>query len=414
MRRNLLILLLAAGIGVLDTIILKSFEWAVNHGTNYIWNDLFQSDTYRWRVLPLAVLLGAALSWLFAVTRQKRVVQPKLNSLEADAPTQAPTLASIGIICLIGLASLLAGASLGPEASLVALASGAGLWIAFRTGFGKAAGLLDLASVGGLLVGFVGSYIIVLLPLLILRQKQQLRFSSALPVLLTGATAFGTLWLIDPSTAGYGNIPASPHFTVVDFLLAIVLGVAAAILGWLLKQLILAMSRAARKLELRWHWAVTGALFGLPIGLLYWAGGPTIQFSGSEGSKLLLQHQPAYGMGMLALILLTKLLATSWSLASGYRGGLVFPSVFIGVAVTLLVEGAFGHAGSGVLLGSIAGVFSAMLNPAVALIFMASIIPFKLIGVAISGIIGALVGGRLVKQLAGTLATVRSRSRRPA
>lgn len=400
MRKKLLILVLAVFIGVLDALILKAFEFIVNDGSNYIWNDLFHTDVNRWGVVPLAISFSLILSILFRWTRQKRLVPPKLNSTEADETTEKPTLKSLGVITVIGLASLLAGASLGPEASLVAIASGLGLWMAYRNNLGPTAKLLELASISGLLVAFFGSMIIALMPLLFLWQKKQLKVATALPALLAAASAYGTLWLIDPEAVGYGTIPAAPHFKVIDFGLALIVGFAAALLGWALKYFILKTAKLAKTMNDRLTWVVSAAIFGLVIGLLYWAGGQSIQFSGSEGSRLLLDHAPAYGLGTLLVILVTKLLATGWSLATGYRGGLVFPSVFIGLSIALIAENISGDSSVGILLGAVAGVFSAMLGPVVGLIFISSIIPIKLVGIAIAGIAGAFVGNKLMSRLA--------------
>src|SRR6185437_1996241 len=120
----------------------------VNHGTQYIWDDLFHSNVERWRVIPLAVIFGLALSGLFVLLKQQRLVPPKINSVEAEASVERPTLKGLGIITVIGIASLLAGASLGPEASLVALTGGIGMWFAYKSGNDKTAKLLELASVG--------------------------------------------------------------------------------------------------------------------------------------------------------------------------------------------------------------------------------------------------------------------------
>jgi H+/Cl- antiporter ClcA len=397
-RKKALVLLLAVALGAADALIFKGFEAAVNHGTHYIWDTLFNSGVVRWRVVPLAVVLGLAFSALFVLLKQPRMVPPKINSTEAEDSDERPTLMGLGVILAIGLMSLLAGASLGPEAALVALTGGGGLWLAYRTKLGDAAKLFELASVGALLVAFFGSYILVALPLLMLLKNKRLDVTNAAVVLVTGASAFGMLWLLDHHTVGYGTIPAATHFTPIDYFLAALLGAVTAVLGWLLKQFILRLYDQLRLLEGRFSWFVTGPSFGFVVGLLYLAGGQSVQFSGSTGSHLLLSHQPPYALWMLFVILIAKLLVTGWSLGSGYRGGLVFPSVFIGVTVAAIAENIAGLTGPGVMIGSTAGVFSAMLGPAPALIAILALVPLKLSGVAVVAIVFAAIVNKAISR----------------
>lgn len=395
-KSKTVVLLVVLVIGAIDAVVFKGFEYIVNNGTNWLWNDTVHSDTSRWRVLPLALVLGLVFSGLLVLLKQTRLVPPKVNSVEEEGSVERPTIAGLGIVLVVGLASLLAGASLGPEASLVALCGGIGLWFAYAAKADKTAKLFELASVGALLVAFFGSIVPILLPLLLLAKNKKLSVASALPVILACASAFGTLWLMDHNTAGYGTIPISNHYGVVDFPLAAILGLATAFLGWLLKQYILKTYDFVKRIDKTNPWALTGAVFGLIIGLLYLIGGQSVEFSGSQGSHMLTHHSPAYGLGMLVVILLAKLLVTGWSLGTGYRGGLVFPSVFSGVAIALIAENISGVVNPGVMIGSIAGVFSAMLGPIPALIFIIALLPVKLIGVAIVGIIFAAIGNKVI------------------
>jgi H+/Cl- antiporter ClcA len=386
-------------IGIINTLVFKAFEFLVNDGTNYVWNTVFNSDEHRWVVIPLASALSIGLSAVYQWTTRKRVSDsPKLDSLEID-PKAKPSLEGIGIIAIIGVVSLVAGASLGPEASLVMMSTGIGGWMAYKSRLNQFSELLILASAGALLVVFCGSVIPILMPLLILWQKKRLGFNSALVVTIAGLSAFGVLWLIDRNTPGYGSIPAVPGSFLIDALIAAGTGVCAAALGWALKKLIFWLAAHAKRIQQSMHWVVSACVFGLVLGILYWLGGQTIQFSGSVGSKLLIDHTPAYGLWALFVIVLTKLAATAWSLATGYQGGLVFPSILMGVAIGMIAENVLGVTSPGVIIGSIGGIFGAMTNPAIALIFMISILPIKLAGAAIAGILGAILGNKIIARL---------------
>ena len=59
-----------SSIGAANAIVLKSFEGAVNDGTHDIWDSVFHTDTHRWVVVPLAIVLSVALSGVFILMRQ--------------------------------------------------------------------------------------------------------------------------------------------------------------------------------------------------------------------------------------------------------------------------------------------------------------------------------------------------------
>lgn len=405
--KKLKLIIAAVVIGALDALAFKGFEYVVNHGTNYIWNELFNSDQTRWVVIPLAVGLSLLFSLLVKLVRQKRMVAPELNPLD-NQPAGRVTLKQIAIVTVVGAASLLAGASLGPEASLVAITAGLGIWMAYSVKLPNAASLLMLASIGGLLVAFFGSIIPALIPLVLLYRKQRLTFLTGLVCLLSAASAYGVLKLMDHNVTGYGNLPINANFKAVDFAIALGLGLVVSLLGWSLKALVKNYAELAQKLYSSSHAGVAALIFGLVLGILYYIGGETIQFSGSVGTTQLIQHAGQYTVGALIVIVVAKLLATAWSLAVGYRGGLVFPSVYLGVAVALVAASLFNYASPGVAVGSVAGVFGALVGPAVGLIFIAAMVPLKLGGVVIAGIIGSLVGNKIMAKL-GTMKPVHDR-----
>jgi H+/Cl- antiporter ClcA len=105
---------------------------------------------------------------------------------------------------------------------------------------------------------------------------------------------------------------------------------------------------------------------------------------------------------------LAKLLATAWSLAAGYRGGLVFPSIYSGVVIFLIVHALFGTSSNGILLGSVAGILGAMTGAVAGGIFVIAVIPYTLLPLAIVGIIGAAAGNRLIGKLSAAWKTSRS------
>ena len=390
----LLTIAVSVAIGVAMGMVFLLFEWFVNHGDTFIWDDVFATDTHRWLVVPLAIVLSVAFSFLVRFLGQKRIVPIHVSLLDEDQskPIEPTSLATVGVILAIGAASLLAGASLGPEAALVATAMALGAWVSFRFGLSQAAQVIVLASLTALLVAFFGSLVPLLIPPLIMYQRtKSVPLPALVPPVLAGLAAYGTILLVRGQVDGYGSVPAGSVTGVGTYLVAIGIGICAVGVGWLLRQAIYFLSEVAKGLDARLSWPAAAALFGLILGVLYLIGGETTQFSGSEGTKLLLSDT-GYGTAALAGIVVVKLVVTAWSLSAGYRGGLVFPSVFMGVALALFLADLFGGtAGPGLVVGGVAGILVEMTSPVLGLIMLLSLLPTELLPLGVAGAFGAVL-----------------------
>jgi H+/Cl- antiporter ClcA len=390
---------LALAVGVVDGLLFLVFEWVVKHGTDWLFNDVVESDDVRWRVVPLALALSVALSALLRWLGQPRMTPPHVDPLgaaeEPDAPP--PGAGAVGTILAVGAAGLLAGASLGPEAPLLAAATGLGAWAAARADVSAGSGTLVLASAGALLVAFFGSLIALAIPLLILRQRAgRLAIGPVVAIVLAGLSAWLTVWLLQGNHHGYGTIP-SEGVEAHDYAIAVLLGLVAVGIGTLLRWFVTRLNVVTEQIRDGTPWWLAATIFGVVLGALYLVGGQTVQFSGSEGSAMLLSGDVHYGTWALAGIALVKLAATSWSVAAGYRGGLVFPAVFAGVAVSLLTADALpGLAGPGVLLGCIAGLLVEMTAPMLGVVMLLALVPHELLPLALAGAAGAIVARMLL------------------
>ena len=391
---------LAIAVGVANGLVFLGFEWIVNHGDEWLWNDAGDSDAVRWHVIPLAIGFSIVFSLVLRAVGQPRWTQPHVDPLASshdDEPAAAPAFSGLVIILLIGATSLLAGASLGPEAPLFATAAGLGAWLTARRRLGPFGAAVTLASVGALLAAFFGSLIALAIPLLILRKRTgKLPLPAVAMIVLAGLAAYGTLWLVEGDADGYGGIP-SISVRPRDYIAAVVLGATAVGLGMLLRWFIKRLATVTQRIDGAMPWWLAATVFGGVLGGLYLLGGPTVEFSGSAGSSMLLGGDVHYATWALAGLALVKLLATSWSLAAGYRGGLVFPSVFAGVALSLFFAAALpDFAGPGVLLGSIAGLLVEMTAPALGAVMLLALLPLKLLPLGLAGAAAAVFTRRFV------------------
>jgi hypothetical protein len=108
-RAVLLLGSIALAVGVVDGLVFLGFEWVVKHGTNWLWNDVVDSDDVRWRVVPLALALSIALSALMRALGQPRWTPPHMAPLgpaegSADEPPPPSALSALAAVLLVGAA----------------------------------------------------------------------------------------------------------------------------------------------------------------------------------------------------------------------------------------------------------------------------------------------------------------------
>lgn len=386
-------------IGILNAVILVIFEFITTQGTEYLWNDFFNTDANRFSAIPVAILLSIIFSATIILFKQKRIGNPETDLL-SDESIKPTSINDLIAIFVIGAISLLAGASLGPEASLVGIATGIGILFAEKIKNMEGAKLLALSSVGALLVAFLGSLFPVLIPILLIYKKEKKIVPAHLiPPIIAGIASYITLNLIKGNGAGY-EIPLGNTYTPPDLISAIFLGFLGAFVAAFIKLLINKFEILNESISSKTHWIVSAAIFGGVLGTIYLLGGQTIEFSGREGTNLLLQTQSSYSAIALITIAVAKLLVTSWSLPSGYRGGLIFPSIFMAVALSLALETFHPVLGGpGVIVGGVSGILTAMASPVLGFILILSIIPFNFVGIAAAGLIGALIGTKLIYKI---------------
>ena len=85
------------------------------------------------------------------------------------------------------------------------------------------------------------------------------------------------------------------------------------------------------------HVVLRGLIGGLGMGIIG-ALLPLTLFSGEEQTTELISHAAEIGVAMLILLGLFKLFATSLVLATGWKGGYIFPIMFASVALGMAVN----------------------------------------------------------------------------
>lgn len=250
-------------------------------------------------------------------------------------------------VILAALATLSLGAVLGPEAPLIALGGGLGALavqtlrkdapptavaiIATAGSFAAISTLLGSPLLGAFLLleaaGLAGTMLAVaLLPGLLAAGIGSLVFVG-----LDSLTGLGTFSLAIP------DLPAFSTPTLAMFGWAIAFGLVAPLLAWATYTVARSLRPAVHAHRVPVTVLLGLVIAGLAIGFSQLTGKGTDQvlFSGQSALPSLITDAETWSVGALVLLVACKTLAYALSL-SAFRGGPVFPSMFIGAALGLL------------------------------------------------------------------------------
>ena len=343
-RSYLALLVLAAIIGIPVSAAAYFFLALVSWLQHWIFTGLpsdlgFGSEPTWWPILPL-VLAGVLVSLTIACLPGNGGKSPAggFHAGEgAPAPIELPG------VTLAALATLSLGVVLGPEAPLIALGGGLGVCavrLVKRDAPTRTATVVAAAGSFAAISTLLGS---PLLGAFLLMEASGLGGAMLELVLVPGLLAAGVgslIFLGLDAWTGLGTfslaIPHLPHVgrpTASEFGWAVAIGLMAALVSSGIRWLGLFLrSRVEPRLLLATP--VAGlAVAGLAITFAVATGKASSQvlFSGQSALGPLITHSASYTVGALLLLLVCKGLAYGVSL-SGFRGGPVFPSLFLGAA----------------------------------------------------------------------------------
>lgn len=342
-RSYLALVVMGAIVGVPVAAVAYFFLKAVAEVQHYLFTTLpdelgFDGQPLWWPIPLLMVgglLVAATLRYLPGTGGHKPAEGFKTSG--ATRPIDLP-----GIV-IAAFVTLSVGAVLGPEAPLIAIGSGLGV---------LAISLLkrDAPAQAVAVVGAAGSFAAVstllgspLVGAFLLMEAAGLGGPLLGVVLVPGllAAGIGTLIFVGlDSWTGYGTqalaIPDLPPFgtpTGAEFLWAIVIGVAAAAAGTLVRRSALYLQPIVERRML-----LLTPLLGLAVALAAIVfvqgtdkGSAEVLFSGQAALPSLVENPGAWTVGALVLLVVCKGVAYAVSL-SGFRGGPTFPGMFIGAA----------------------------------------------------------------------------------
>lgn len=359
---------LGALVGIPAALVAVAFLALVHQLEVWLWTDLpdaLGSSSPPWYLVVGLPVVGAAIVLLARRLLPGDGGHRPLGGLNAS-PT--PVAYAPGV-ALAALGTLPFGAVLGPEAPLIALGSVVGLGLTgwARLGEQERAVLATAGSFSAIAALFGGPLVAGML----LVEAGISRGASLIAALLPGLVAaaigytifigFGDWGGIDKAHLTVPDLPDYGTTRVVDLLISVVVGVLAALIMTFVHGTGRAIERrGTQRLGIAGLLLAGGLVTGLiaQLASVLGADSQDVLFSG-QTSIVPLVAEGSFGIVMLLIV--AKSLAYMICLACGFRGGPVFPAIFIGVGLAMLAVVAFDVSTTlAVAIGSAAGMAAAL------------------------------------------------------
>ncbi|WP_243075796.1 ion channel protein [Microbacterium sp. SS28] len=334
-RTLLLMSVPAVLIGVGSAVVLRLLDLVSDELMHFLWDylpGLFgATQSTPWWIFLALTLTGAAVGaivWLVpghggpdSATTELGGTPPKLHAV--------PTILAVSILGLAG------GVSLGPENPTIAVNSALAVAVFGRLSTKVPPALLVMLAVSGTIGALFGTPVAAALVFTgmvgAMAMPGSLWDKLFLPLAAAGAGSV-TMMLIGGQSIGFTLEPIGDYQWSFLWQGVLVAGVSA-LLGVLAAFVFPHIHRLFHALR---NPIIFTTLGGMILGVLGIIGGPITLFKGLQQTGELLENPDAYTPQQLALFTAVKIVALLIAASAGFRGGRIFPAVFIGTAFGLL------------------------------------------------------------------------------
>ena len=348
-RRYLVLVLWGGAIGIPAAFLAYGFLALVHWLEHLLWTDL--PDALGQDQAPWYLVVGLPVAGAAVVCLARLFLPGDGGHTPIQGIKMGPTPWRYGPgIALAALGTLAFGAVLGPEAPLVALGAACGMVVIAVTRAEaraedeqKREAVLSTAGSCSAISALFGGPLVA--GILILEGGLALG-PTMIPLLLPALVSAAVGYLLFIGLGDWGGfepgtlvVPALPEYDgtyVIDLVLAIVVGV----LATLILHVVYRLGSALLPYDSgRRSFVPLLLLGGLAVGVLaqvavlLGADSDEILFSGQSAVPALVAET---SIGVLLVILAAKAIGFGICLGCGFRGGPVFPGIFIGVAVACL------------------------------------------------------------------------------
>jgi H+/Cl- antiporter ClcA len=349
-RQFVVLLVLAAIVGVVAAFASWIFLEAVNEAQDGVWTDLPDAlgfdHTPLWWGLPVLALAGVVVA--FAIARLPgnggHIPAEGLNA----GPTQPIDLPGVTLAAVAGIGL---GAVVGPEAPLIALGGGLGYFAIRRLRADAPVELQTLVAACGTFAAVSFLFGSPLIAAVILIEAAGIAGRRLPLVLIPGLLAAGIGTLVEVGLGSWTGVNTSaislqllqlPDFVrpdIVDFLWTVPLAAAIALGTVVIFRIGRATERIASPRPFTALPLIGLAVAGLAIAFAETTdkGVDQVLFSGQDALGPLTANAGTWSLSALALLLVFKGIAYGLSVGS-FRGGPTFPAMFLGAAAGVMAS----------------------------------------------------------------------------
>src|SRR6478735_3026739 len=327
-------------IGIGSAVVLRLIDLVSEGLMHFLWTTLpanfGATEETPWWIFLVLTLTGAAvgaIAWLVPGHAGP-------DSATTELGGTPPRLGMVPTILLVSILGLAGGVSLGPENPTIAVNSALAVAVFGRFSTKIPPALLVMLAVSGTLGALFGTPVAAALVFTGMVGAMALPGSLwdklFLPLASAGAGAV-TMLLLGGEAIAFHLEPIGalqPIYLLTGFLVA----AASALIGVLAAFVFPYLHRAFHMLR---NPIIFTTLGGMVLGVLGIIGGPITLFKGLEQTAALLEHPGDYTSQELALFTAVKIVALLVAASAGFRGGRIFPAVFVGTAFGLLAFSLF-------------------------------------------------------------------------
>ena len=373
-RALLPLILPALLVGVAASLLLVGVSAAAEQLEHVLWRNLPDAlGVGRYSVLwMLLVLTATGVAVGLVVWKMPGHAGPDPATMGLNAPVLPPAVLP-GLVLATAL-MLAGGPSLGPENPLIAVNVALAFWAGCRLVPRMPRGLWPaLAEAGtiGALFGTPVAAALVISEALAGRQVRGALWDNVFGPLVAATAGALTITLVAEPSFDL-HLPAFDQPGWGDLLAMLVVAAAAALLGMAAVLALPYVHGAFARLR---HPMLALPAGGLVLGLLAAVGGHLTLFKGLDEIGELAADPDGWSAGEFATMAVVKLAALLVAASCGFRGGRIFPAVFVGVAFGLcahaLVDSV--HPALGVAAG-VLGVLLAVTRQAWVSLFTAAVL----------------------------------------
>lgn len=334
-RQLLLLAVPALLIGVLSALILWALDSVAELVEHAVWNTapeaLGIAAGSRWWIFAILTLTGVAVGLVVWKMPGHGGRDSATTELVAD-PLPLNVLPSLALAVILTLAG---GVSLGPENPIIAINAALSVALVVRLAPKVPPALVvamaTAATIGALFGTPVAAALIFTGVVAGTPGGGALWDKLFLPLVAAGAGSITMVMLDQPSFTF--SLPAYGSPRMIDLATGAVITVASLVVTMIGVVALPPLHTFFHRLRNPLVYATFG---GILLGLLGAVGGEITLFKGLNQTGELLGHLDDWSVGALVAFGMIKLAALVVAAASGFRGGRIFPAVFIGVAFGLV------------------------------------------------------------------------------